>query len=814
MAKAEPFNSSRPLADMRRLVVRNTFLEEEQASGSDDDLDIGEMQRGITEPPPHGRLGHSPRPFTAAAAVQPGEVQSFGLNDIKGEELITQDEPPAVGSSRCSKARSWPSQTRPSQQALQAGQQAPTAARVSAGSMGTLPLMPEEDPSNAEGGGYGDAGGRHALTADTGRAFRLQEQLIHAEHSARTEDDLRRISTPEPADMAGMSSNLEDVAFAARGALKMTKDDSTKATLIAIKDMTCSVTLADPDLPDVPLIGCSDGFEALSGFQQAEVVGKNCRFMNRHVSMHPNLRRKLREACMLGQEFLGVVPNMRKSGELFENFLHLTTLSVRDKKYIIGIQADATTLGLNMDDDGHVQALKDVSSRIFSSHLDAWIQLQAWEFAIRLPASYHRLLKMADARRFGELEREFVKVVETRPAEIPSIPSRAGQTASSDWEVASSTVAGAGEGSMTVGVAALSSKQEVEAPMPARVPTTSAGSINHPHDCVECTFHFFGAHGCREGVNCRYCHELHPRKNMKNNRRFMKRLAIRNPGLAASGKSEQELASQCDNVGDDIKASNTDATADTHCSDTSSPRVGSSFTPVCKDSPSLMTDFERSGASSGHDGGSEYSAQADSSGVFEPRWDAQAQERGPRQKRGNDATGKSLRTGLATGTGHCQAGMVYAGAGEKAVTLSYCDAAPNARVTLAVAIRCDLRLKMTFASKETQDALAPGITFSMEPPLPKGLHLDPQTGTISGVPLETHGRLKYTVSAKTPVYGPGGVSLGQIPIATCWVSCRIVELNQFVLRSSSEDEDRQGQESGHGGRLKLHLELARVPGQK
>lgn len=53
------------------------------------------------------------------------------------------------------------------------------------------------------------------------------------------------------------------------------------------------------------------------------------------------------------------------------------------------------------------------------------------------------------------------------------------------------------------------------------VKTPTIGSINHPHSCVECQHFFFTAAGCMNGANCTYCHEVHPRRNRRKNRKFM-----------------------------------------------------------------------------------------------------------------------------------------------------------------------------------------------------------------------------------------------------------------------------------------------------
>jgi len=39
------------------------------------------------------------------------------------------------------------------------------------------------------------------------------------------------------------------------------------------------VTLADPDLEDAPIVYVNKAFERLTGYSQAEIIGRNCRFL-------------------------------------------------------------------------------------------------------------------------------------------------------------------------------------------------------------------------------------------------------------------------------------------------------------------------------------------------------------------------------------------------------------------------------------------------------------------------------------------------------------------------------------------------------
>lgn len=59
----------------------------------------------------------------------------------------------------------------------------------------------------------------------------------------------------------------------------------------------------------------------------------------------------------------------------------------------------------------------------------------------------------------------------------------------------------------------------------------SAGSALHPDRCIECHFHFFKTGGCRDGADCKYCHEVHPRSNAKKMRKMQRRVAVKEAGI-------------------------------------------------------------------------------------------------------------------------------------------------------------------------------------------------------------------------------------------------------------------------------------------
>jgi PAS domain S-box-containing protein len=104
------------------------------------------------------------------------------------------------------------------------------------------------------------------------------------------------------------------------------------------------VTLADPDLDDMPVVYVNKAFEEITGYDQGEIVGKNCRFLQGN-DRDQDARTQIREALANAQPVEVTLRNYRKNGELFYNHLALTPLFDRDGKviYYLGIQYDVTS---------------------------------------------------------------------------------------------------------------------------------------------------------------------------------------------------------------------------------------------------------------------------------------------------------------------------------------------------------------------------------------------------------------------------------------------------------------------------------------
>ena len=101
------------------------------------------------------------------------------------------------------------------------------------------------------------------------------------------------------------------------------------------------ITLADPDQEDLPLVYANKAFETITGYTQAETIGKNCRFLQGN-DRDQQERYQLREAVLNKQSIEITLRNYRKNGEMFYNHLVITPLfdSKGNVLYYLGVQFD------------------------------------------------------------------------------------------------------------------------------------------------------------------------------------------------------------------------------------------------------------------------------------------------------------------------------------------------------------------------------------------------------------------------------------------------------------------------------------------
>ena len=111
----------------------------------------------------------------------------------------------------------------------------------------------------------------------------------------------------------------------------------------AIDAAPIGVTLTDPDQPDNPLVFVNDQFESMTGYESAEVVGQNCRFLQGPAT-DPDARAEMRAAVEAGRPVSVDIENYRKNGQKFWNKVDIAPVRNANGEItnFVGFQTDIT----------------------------------------------------------------------------------------------------------------------------------------------------------------------------------------------------------------------------------------------------------------------------------------------------------------------------------------------------------------------------------------------------------------------------------------------------------------------------------------
>jgi PAS domain S-box-containing protein len=111
----------------------------------------------------------------------------------------------------------------------------------------------------------------------------------------------------------------------------------------AMDEAPISITISDPSQDDNPLIYANTKFEQLTGYDEEEAIGENCRFMQGEET-RPEPVEELRTAVERGEPATVEIRNYRKGGTEFWNRLSIAPIRDSDGELVnfIGFQLDIT----------------------------------------------------------------------------------------------------------------------------------------------------------------------------------------------------------------------------------------------------------------------------------------------------------------------------------------------------------------------------------------------------------------------------------------------------------------------------------------
>ena len=155
-----------------------------------------------------------------------------------------------------------------------------------------------------------------------------------------------------------------------------------------------SLSIADYTAPDCPLIGVNEAFCRMSGYSAAEVLGRNCRFLQppgNDMPVRERMRDFINDAEQADGRFL--IPNIRKDGRPFLNLVYMAKLA-RDGRdeFILGSQFPIE-IGNTASPDVYDRALtEDLRQINILTTGDNWAVLGSFEAL----ASSHSIIARAN----------------------------------------------------------------------------------------------------------------------------------------------------------------------------------------------------------------------------------------------------------------------------------------------------------------------------------------------------------------------------------------------------------------------------------
>ncbi|KAG0602612.1 hypothetical protein M758_10G027100 [Ceratodon purpureus] len=122
--------------------------------------------------------------------------------------------------------------------------------------------------------------------------------------------------------------------------------------MISLTRIQQSFVLADPNLPDMPIVYASDVFCELTGYSRDEVVGRNCRFLQ-GPETDPKAVQKIRNAIEKEQACTVKILNYRKDKTPFYNYLHVAPVrsSVGKVAFYVGVQLEVAEIDTDMSQE-------------------------------------------------------------------------------------------------------------------------------------------------------------------------------------------------------------------------------------------------------------------------------------------------------------------------------------------------------------------------------------------------------------------------------------------------------------------------------
>ena len=120
-------------------------------------------------------------------------------------------------------------------------------------------------------------------------------------------------------------------------------DEVIRLSERAIQSASNGIVITDATKEDYPVISVNKAFENMTGYPVAEILGRNCRFLQKDDRNQPEIA-EFRRAIEKGRPVHVVLRNYKKDGTLFWNEVHVSPVQNENGKltHFIGVMNDYT----------------------------------------------------------------------------------------------------------------------------------------------------------------------------------------------------------------------------------------------------------------------------------------------------------------------------------------------------------------------------------------------------------------------------------------------------------------------------------------
>jgi len=303
----------------------------------------------------------------------------------------------------------------------------------------------------------------------------------------------------------------------------------------------------------------------------------------------------------------------------------------------------------------------------------------------------------------------------------------------------------------------------------------SAGQSKHPWGCTECQFYYFSPEGCKNGADCLYCHAVHPRKNARKNRRLLNRMRT---AQAQAGELEEVASTPAVVAPKPPKRQHEKGTMALPLQNLNMPVMVNEM-PIMVKAPPGNNALQGTtyAARRGNDLGASLLAQSAPPGLTpspEAVLAALTSNVAAKKNQAAQMLGMNQTPADAQAAPKPSLQMLsYTGATEKESTQN---------LTFIVGIRTRIAAHLE-VDPDTWRNLEDRAVFTVQPPLPNGLVIDPCSGLISGLPMQNQEsaseHIVYINIAQIDPsrVGNGRLSFNNVTLTACSLSVRVVDVH-------------------------------------